>query len=46
MAGKVKESNTLTVSAAIIAGRLQEFAAQAEANGVGPIEDAEFESDG
>ena len=38
----VKESNVLTLSEARKLGRLQEFIAQEEARGIGPIDRTEF----
>lgn len=35
---------TLTLAEALEQGRLEEFAAQAEADGIGPINRAEFEA--
>jgi hypothetical protein len=42
-AGIVKESSMLTLAEAVKTGRLQDFIAQEEARGVGPIHRANFD---
>ena len=43
MSRNPKESSVLTLSEALETGRLQEFIAEREAEGVGPVSEAEFD---